>query len=558
MPGIAEHVFDVAILGSGMSGSILGAILARQGKRVLILDSKAHPRFAVGESTIPHTSLLLSLLSQRYDVPELHNLGLASPMGIRNAIGPSCGIKRTFAFAYHAAGCEHDPREAVQFGNVYRDENHLFRQDVDAYLLRLAIRYGATAIQTAKVASLQITEGAAGGVKLELQRGEQFEARYLVDGTGHDSVLARNLGLLEEPTRLAHHSRSLFTHMIDVLPFEQSVSNLLSIPWSHGTLHHVFDRGWIWVIPFNNSPWSTNPLVSVGLTIDPRRYPPGDLPPEEEFAQFVARFPSVARQFASAKAVRPWVSTGRLQYSSTRTLGHRFCLMSHAAGFVDPLYSRGLINTLEGVYGLVEPLLAALREDDFAVERFAALERTQQKVLDYADRVVNGSFISWSDFALWNAWFRCWAVGTASAEATLANAIADFTNSGDAAFLQGDVDEPVFSAFEDPGYAAFFDLAAQQVESFERGEIPSSCAAARIFAMLSEHDCRMFRDGVVSGGLKWALTHPACRDLHVGLPHLQRRWHARQPDPHLGAPAPVAPSAPVAAAWLSGAAAAVQ
>ena len=525
-------MFDVAILGSGMSGSILGAILARQQLRVVILDSKAHPRFAVGESTIPHTSILLSVLAQRYGVPELHNLGLASPGGIRNAIGPTCGIKRTFAFAYHAPDCEHDPRQALQFGSAFRDENHLFRQDVDAYLLRVAILYGVTAVQNAKVTALDINRD---GVVLELGNGERLHARFLVDGTGHDSVLAQRLGLREEPTRLAHHSRSVFTHMINVEPFENTVPNLLSIPWSQGTLHHVFERGWIWVIPFNNNPWSTNPLVSVGLTIDPRRYPKTDLPPEKEFSDFIQLFPSVARQFKNAKAVRPWVSTGRLQYSSTRTLGQRFCLMSHAAGFVDPLYSRGLINTMEVLYGLIEPLLAALREDDFSEERFASLERTQQKVIDYADRVVNASFISWSDFDLWNAWFRVWAVGTASAEATLSNALSDFSNSGDLSFLAGDIDDPVFSTFEDPGYASLFDCAARQVEAFERGEVSAPAATESILTLL-RRSYRLFRDEVVAKGLQWALSNATSRDIHVGHPHLQQRWLARQPDQHLVSP----------------------
>ncbi len=536
MPGGAQSVFDVAILGSGMSGSILGAILARQGARVLILDAKAHPRFAVGESTIPHTSLLLSLLSQRYDVPELHNLGLASPIGIRNAIGPTCGIKRTFAFAYHSAGREHDPREAVQFGNVYRDENHLFRQDVDAYLLRLAIRYGATAIQNAKVAAVDIVEGTAGGAELELQGGERLRARYLVDGTGHDSVLARRLGLREEPTRLAHHSRSLFTHMIDVLPFEQAVPNLLSIPWSHGTLHHVFERGWIWVIPFNNNPWSTNPLVSVGLTVDPRRYPPGDLAPEQEFARFVERFPSVARQFAGAKAVRPWVSTGRLQYSSTRTLGHRFCLMSHAAGS-STRCTRAASSTRSRSSTAWSS--RSSRRSARTTSRPSASPRSSGR-----SRRCSTMPTAWSTArSSRGRTSRCGTPGSAAGRwarrpprRRSATPSPTSPTAATSPSCRGTSTIPVFSTFEDPGYAAFFAGAARQVEGCERGEVTAADAAARIFAMLPEHDCRMFRDSVVSRGLKWALTHPESRDLHVGLPHLQRRWLARQPDPHLAAP----------------------
>lgn len=44
--------FDVAIIGSGLAGSSLGAILARHGQRVIIFEAKSHPRFAIGESRL--------------------------------------------------------------------------------------------------------------------------------------------------------------------------------------------------------------------------------------------------------------------------------------------------------------------------------------------------------------------------------------------------------------------------------------------------------------------------------------------------------------------------
>ena len=187
------------------------------------------------------------------------------------------------------------------------------------------------------------------GVKLQTSAGEEIRARYLVDGTGYQSILADRFDLRENPTRLKHHSRTLFTHMVDVPPFDDA-HNPLPISYHNGTLHHCFERGWFWVIPFNNNPLSTNPLISVGLTIDPRRYPKPDMSAEQEFNEFLQRYPSVAEQFKDAKAVRPWVSTGRLQYSSKKTTGHRYCLMSHASGFVDPLFSRGMFNTVEVIY----------------------------------------------------------------------------------------------------------------------------------------------------------------------------------------------------------------
>ena len=70
----SKHNFDVAILGSGLSGSMLATILGKKGISVVLIDGGQHPRFAVGESTIPHTSLLISLLAEKYDLPELEHL----------------------------------------------------------------------------------------------------------------------------------------------------------------------------------------------------------------------------------------------------------------------------------------------------------------------------------------------------------------------------------------------------------------------------------------------------------------------------------------------------
>jgi tetracycline 7-halogenase / FADH2 O2-dependent halogenase len=60
-----DEVFDVAIIGSGFAGSMLGAILARNGSNVLLLDAKAHPKFAIGESTIPNMLVTLRTMAMR-------------------------------------------------------------------------------------------------------------------------------------------------------------------------------------------------------------------------------------------------------------------------------------------------------------------------------------------------------------------------------------------------------------------------------------------------------------------------------------------------------------
>jgi tetracycline 7-halogenase / FADH2 O2-dependent halogenase len=543
----SEHDFDVAILGNGLSGSMLATILGKQGVSVVLIDADQHPRFAVGESTIPHTSLLISALAEKYDLPELEHLIHADTLA--KHVCTTCGIKRHFGYVYHRPGQIYDRKEGLQFGTSARDENHWFRQDIDAYLHNLAVHYGAVPRQKTKVTGLEIDKDA---VKLQTSAGEEIRARYLVDGTGHKSILAERFGLRDNPCRLKHHARTLFTHMVDVPGFDEADSPL-PISYHKGTLHHCFERGWFWVIPFNNHPLSTNPLISVGLTIDPRRYPKPDMAAEQEFNEFLKLYPSVAEQFKDGKAVRPWVSTDRLQYSSKQTIGHRYCLMSHASGFVDPLFSRGMFNTVEVIQTLLDPLLEALATDNFNDEAFLPVDQQQQRVLNYNDDLVNCAFISWADFDLWNAWLRVFGLGTFLAEFHLMNGMSDYSRTGDPAYLNGTVRNPIFCSFEDPDYAAFFSYAVEAVEAFEAGRMSAADAAKRIFDLtddyafavpirkdalvrarwIKEEDQLSERDlGFVRRGFRWALTTPLTRDL-VSSSENFFRWCAHRPDPHL-------------------------
>ena len=65
----ADRRFDVAIIGSGFSGSLLAWVLASQGRRVIVIDAAKHPRFAIGESSTPIADLLLRALEIATDAP---------------------------------------------------------------------------------------------------------------------------------------------------------------------------------------------------------------------------------------------------------------------------------------------------------------------------------------------------------------------------------------------------------------------------------------------------------------------------------------------------------
>ncbi|MGW5751670.1 NAD(P)/FAD-dependent oxidoreductase [Nocardia rhamnosiphila] len=476
--------YDVAILGAGIAGSTLAAILARHNLTVLLIDAGVHPRFAVGESTIPHATTTMRVLAERYDIPEFTALTTFSETA--EHVTKTCGQKQNFGFVYHEQDRPSDPGKANQVvlaSGYRRAEAHWFRQDIDSYVFHLAIRYGAVARQNTRIGDIEIDPDQ--GTRLHSSSGEVFRAEYLVDATGFRSVLAERFGLREQPTRARTRSRSLFTHMIGVEPFDDVMPVRYDQPsrWHNGTLHHVFDGGWLWVIPFDNNDKSMNPLCSVGLTLTGDAVDADRPAPEQEFAEFLERFPAVAKQFANATAVRPWVSTGRLQYSASDTVGDRFCLTAQSAGAIDALFSRGLANSFQTVNALAWRLIDAARDDDWARERFTGLDAVQQRMFDVHDDLAYSSYVGFRHYSLWDAVLRVWHTYSFYSDAALEHALSRY-------FARQD--DQVFRTLErgDSSLAkairGLLTMARELCEKVDRGELAPEAAATAIIDRIND------------------------------------------------------------------------
>lgn len=485
-----QEKYDVAILGSGIAGSTLAAILGRQGFRVLLLEKGTHPRFAVGEAMQPQSSMLMWILGHRFDVPEITNI--SSTDRILANVTKNCGVKKTFGFLYHEEGKRQDIAQShllVPPATPLVSESHLFRQDIDHYLCKAAIKYGADYRDKTDVQDIAFNDD---GVVLRTAAGEEFQARYLVDGSGHKSLVAQKFGLREGAPELRTQSRTIFTHMKgfrrydDTLRPDEQLG--LSRGWYEGTLHHMIDGGWFWIIRFDNVPGSESDLTSVGLTLDMRKYPERGIPPEQEFNEIVARFPSIATHLEGGVAVRPWVGTGRLQFSARDSAGPRCFLMSHANGFIDALYSRGMINTFEQIHALAPRLMQALRDDDFSPERFDYPRRLQSAMIMDNDRMVFNSFRAFATFPTWNAWLRLWLMNIIFGDLRMFRICLKFLMTGDKAVFESlDADPlPLSTA---PGESLVEDLYRHGDETFDRweaGEITAEEASAAIFRNLGE------------------------------------------------------------------------
>ncbi|MEM9133631.1 MAG: NAD(P)/FAD-dependent oxidoreductase [Actinomycetota bacterium] len=406
------HDHDVVVLGSGLAGSILATILAQRGRSVLLLERGHHPRLAIGESLVPTSAMWFAILGHKHGIPELRTL--AHLDSISRNVGPSCGVKRGFGYVYHRDGQAHlDPDESSHFIGakqpIFR-ESQFYRQDVDHHMVGVAQDYGVTYRDRTAVRAVDIDDDVA---TLTLDGGDTVTTRFVVDATGRNSVLADTYGLREEPCRLRHSSRTIFNHFRNVRPFEEvaphAARSHYTAGWSEGTLHHVFDGGWFWVIPFNNYPASRNDLVSVGVTVSTDRHPRDDsIDPGKEFQSFIERFPLVERHLGPAEPTRDFVGTDRIQYSSTTSVGHRFLLLQHAYGFIDPLFSRGIWRSLEAIDVVVDELLPALADDDLGPDRLAAIDVAQAAMLDDNDQMVHNAYRATRHYDTWTAWLRVW------------------------------------------------------------------------------------------------------------------------------------------------------
>ena len=480
---------DVAIIGSGISGSMLAAILAKNGVKVVVLDAGTHPRFAVGESMVPESAVLLELMAARFGIPELAYPGNISE--INRHIGSSAaGVKLAFSFAWNGFRKEHDIADVVSTP-VLAPEAHLFRQDIDAYYVALAARLGAVIRQQARIQTIDV---ASEGVTLTLADGHRLHTRFVVDAAGFRAPLADALQLREGARPMQANTRSLFTHMVNVDLYEDVIAPVEThgspTALSQTTLHHMFDCGWLWIIPFNNQPFSTNPLCSVGLQFDIDRHGPASRDPEREFQQFLADHPSVAKHFKNAARVREWTVAPRLNYTSRETVGDRHCLLGHAVGFVDPLFSRGLVNTFESIARLAPTLLKSLRADRWQREDLLPLERYSLEVVRINDRLVANSYIAFRTFPLWNAWFRIWLSGSYIGVLRLRRILSDYLVDRDNEALDGAFENATYPghlSIESHCYERMFDAACSTMERFKDGEIGEAQTIATLHRLYVEN-----------------------------------------------------------------------
>jgi flavin-dependent dehydrogenase len=117
-------------------------------------------------------------------------------------------------------------------------------------------------------------------------------------------------------------------------------------------------RCWFWHIPLSGN------KVSVGLVADNDYLLQGRGSPEEVFAEEVGACPGMAKRLSEAELMGRLHVAREFSYSTTQHAGDGWVLVGDAFGFIDPVYSTGVLLALRSGELAADAIVEGLQHDD--------------------------------------------------------------------------------------------------------------------------------------------------------------------------------------------------
>ena len=343
----SSNHYDVIVMGGGPAGSSVASILAREGRKVVLFEKEEFPRHHIGESLMTDTYWTF----QR--------------MGFLDKLKQSPFVRKYSVQFANSAGKESRP---FYFFEANHHESavtwQVTRAVFDQMLIDHAEEQGATVTREPRSNrfSSMATAPSASRRRCRTARSQKFYAKVVVDATGQSAMLSNKFGWRVRDQKLkkavlysyfkgAHREPDLNGGATLVLRTE------------------LGSNGWFWYIPLEND------ITSVGIVADPDYLRKGrgkDL--AKIYQEEIEKCEPCRRRVAGATRVDKIYSIIDYSYRSKQNAGNGFILIGDAYGFLDPIYSSGVLLALKMAELAADAIHGAFNNNDFSAKQLGQFQ----------------------------------------------------------------------------------------------------------------------------------------------------------------------------------------
>ena len=365
---------DVVVIGGGPSGATVATLIAKAGFRVQLLEREHFPRYHIGESLIPETFWVLERLGmlaklQGSRFVEKHSVQFVTEQG---------KLSEPFYFG------DYKPHESSQTWQVTRAE-------FDQMMLDNAREHGVDVQEGVRVLEVLFEGGRAVGVRAIDEAGVEREIRstVVVDAAGQSCLIQDRLGLREWDPVLK--KAAIWTYWKGAKRDAGRDEGATLVMQTKGKI------GWFWFIPLQDD------IVSVGVVAPFDYLFKGRDSKELETIYFeeVDRCLGLQPRIANAGRVAPFSAAKEYSYRSRQVAGDGWVLVGDAFGFLDPLYSSGILLALISGAQAADAIAAGLAAGNTSAAQLgtwgpgyiAGMDRMRKLVCQFYDGLNFGKFV---------------------------------------------------------------------------------------------------------------------------------------------------------------------
>lgn len=368
----SRHSAKVVVIGGGPAGATASTLIAQQGFPVELFERERFPRYHIGESLIPETYWVLKRLGMLDKMKsshfvKKHSVQFVSPSG-----------KHSAPFYFY----DNKPHECSQTWQIRRSE-------FDVMMLQNAQDQGVVVHQGARVLEVLFEGERAVGVLVVDEAGNQRQvlADVIVDASGQSSMLINKLKLKVSDPQL--NKGALWTY------YQGAYRDSGKDEGATIVLSLQDKKGWFWYIPLHDD------IVSVGVVADFEYLFKGRLNHEATYFEEMKNCPAVMERVAIGKQVAPVKATKDYTYRAKQVAGDGWVLVGDAFGFLDPLYSSGVLLALTSAELAADAIVEGLRRGDTSRSQIGnweaayveGMDRMRRLVCEYYDGFNFGDFI---------------------------------------------------------------------------------------------------------------------------------------------------------------------